>query len=153
MAKKPTRKGLPKKKKETNGPSIFDFLNDITLHKKNILCEENVHAYNPFMIIRFLATRQECLEYCDFLSKHLSHLDKYEFHTTAIYLCPLESRFSLVGKKLKYTPRMDEIQDDLQWIQQKFMVSKETSYQYYLLLEPTERKEFIRDIKRLYGVI
>jgi hypothetical protein len=151
--KKPTRKGLPKKKKVSNGTTIFDFLNDITYGKKNILSPENEHLYSPFMILRFLATMQDLIEFCDFLNKHLKFMDKYQFHETAIYMCPIDSKFHLSGKKVKYTPRADEIKDELEWIQTQFRVSQPKAYGYYLSLDKKERTELVTNIKALHGII
>jgi hypothetical protein len=151
--KKPTRKGLPKKKKVNNGPSIFEFLNDITYHKKNILSPDNEHSYSPFMIVRFLATKQDLIEYCDFLNKHLAHMDKYQFHETAIYMCPITEKFFMNGKKVSYTPKIGEVTDDLEWIQKQFKISQEKAYGYYLTLGKGERVELVTNIKLLHGII
>lgn len=86
------------------------------------------------------------------MNKHLRHMDKYQFHETAIYLCPIEAKFFLNGKKVKYTPRIDEVTDDLEWIEKQFRVSQSKAYGYYLTLNKKDRKELITNIKLLYGI-
>lgn len=147
------RKSLPKKKKVYTGPSILDFLNDLTYEKKYILNETNEQSYSPFMITRFLAVKTKYLKLADFLNKHSSHLSKYEFHSTAMMMIPTKEKFFMQGCKVKYTPKMAEVQDDLKLIQDYFSVSKEKSYEYYLCLTSEEQKKLCYELKVIFGII
>jgi hypothetical protein len=148
------RKGLPKKKKSNDGINIFDFLNDITYHKKFILNETNEHLYSPYQIIKFLATLPRYLSFCDTLNKYMQALDKYEFHQMAIIMCPDVKEFKMfLGTKVNIKPNKDEIKDKLDWIKKYFKVSEDRAYEYYTVLGKERGDELITNIRYLFGIV
>lgn len=62
--------------------SIFDFIKDIRIFKQgNMLDEEqNLSSFIPFMILRGLSMKESELEFCNFLSRYSSVLDKKEMY-------------------------------------------------------------------------
>jgi hypothetical protein len=122
---KPTRKGVPKKKKENKGPTLFDFLNDITYDKKNILNKENEHIYSKFMITKFLSMNKNFLPVVDIiLNRYQDVLSNEEFHQLCIGLIKKQKIF------LKYNspkPLKEQSKKQIQVIGEYFKVSEDTT--------------------------
>jgi len=71
---------------DSNKTTLFDFLNDISHLKKNILSEENEREYNSYMINRFLSMDTSTVLYANEMNKN-AHLPKhmqYDYYFHAI---------------------------------------------------------------------
>jgi len=140
------KKGLPKKKKEAK-VGLFDFLNDITFEKTNILNRENEHAYSQFMICRFLSMNDNYLPIAArILNQYQGSLTNQQFHQLCIALIPKRKVF------LKYnigTPLKKECKAQVKWISDYFKVSENDAYDYYTI----GGEELVTNIKRLHGIV
>lgn len=143
---KPKRKGLPKKEKKTSN-LLFDFLDDITYKKQNILNDSNKHAYSRFMIARFLSMNEGFLPLVDvILNRHQAITTDEEFHKLCIGIFPKQKIFL---KYNKGTALKKECKEQIKYIRDYFKVSEDEAFDYYQIAGD----EFVNDIKRLYGVI
>ncbi len=141
----PKRQGLPKKAKNKS-TALFDFLNDITFDKQNILNRENKSQYSRFMITKFLSMNANYLPIVDaILNKYQGVLDDEQFHKLCIGLIPKKKIF------LKYNkgkPRREECKESISYISNYFEVSDDTAFEYFEL----GGEKLVNDIKKLYGV-
>ncbi len=143
---KPVRKGLEKKPKEKS-TKLFDFLNDITLGKENILNSENKHGYSRYMIARFLSMNSDYLPLVDrYINRFQGSLDNEMFHKLCLALIPQRKVFL---SYVKGTPLKNEVKEDLKYICQYFEVSEDEAFDYYQIAGD----ELVDKIKSLYGVI
>ena len=79
--------------------SIFDFLNDITFNKKNLLNDDTEKDYNSFMINRWLSMRVDTIMYAQEMNVN-SHLPKNMQHDYYFYaLKKQKRRFDYVKHK------------------------------------------------------
>jgi hypothetical protein len=143
---KPKRKGLPKtEKKKTT--VLFDFLNDITYDKVNILNSENNHAYSKYMITSFLSMHEPYLPIVDiYLNKYQGCLSNADFHKMCLALIPKKKIYL---NYVKGKPAIKECKDQLEYIVNYFKISYEEAYDYYLL----GGDKIVVDIKRMYGIV
>jgi len=140
------RKGLPKKAKKTTN-ILFEFLDDITEHKKGILTKDNEHGYSKFMICRFLSMHEPYLPLVDvYLNKHQSVLDNFQFHKLCIALIPKKKIYMTY---IKGVPPKTHCKEALKYISDYFEVSEDNAYDYYSLCG----EDLVKNIKRLYGII
>jgi len=79
--------------------TIFDFLNDVTYNKKNLLTEDTEKDYNPFMMNRWLSMRIDTIMYAQEMNVN-SHLPKNMQHDYYFYsLRKQKRRFDYVKHK------------------------------------------------------
>jgi len=144
----------PRKKKEKveKEISIFEFLNDITRDKKFILNEDNDRFYKKYLICRWLSSNWSYLKVSDILNRYQGVLDNYEFHKFAMLLIPTKRTF-----KRNYNPfskpLLKEIKEDLVYISRYFETTERESYEYYITIPENERPEFIKKLKKIYGIV
>lgn len=144
-AKKPLRKGLPKKKK-TQTTTLFDFLNDITWDKKNILNKDNKHAYSPYMMTKWISMYEAYLPLADYLNQQQMYLDEYSFHKLCIAIVPKKRvRFNYI----KGAPDINTCKRELKYIRDYFQVSEKEAYDYYCIAGD----ELVENIKKMYGIV
>jgi hypothetical protein len=137
------RKGKPKqaKKKST---ALFDFLNDITWDKKNILNYDNQHAYSQFMICRFLSMYEPYLPLVDvYINKYQGVLPDAEFHKLCLALIPKKKVFL---KYVKGTPHISQCKEQVETIADYFKVSNQDAYEYYEIAG----EELVDNIRSMY---
>ena len=142
----PKRKGLPKKTKKKSN-ILFEFLEDITLTKANILNDENKHAYSKYMITRFLSMNKNFLPLVDLiLNRHQAIATDEEFHKLCIALIPKQKLFL---RYIKGTPLKNECKEQVKHIVNYFQVSEDEAFEYYQIAG----EELVTNIKRLYGIV
>ena len=133
--------------KNQSKTSLFDFLKDIMVEKKNILTNDNQHVYSKYMICRFLSMSEEFLPIVDgILNRQQEKLSNQEFHKLCIAMIPQKDIFL---RYVKSSPKMKEVEQDLEYIIKYFNVSKNEAYDYYQL----SGEELVKNIKKLYGII
>ena len=138
------RKGFPKKSKKKSS-ALFDFLNDITWDKKNILNRDNKHGYSQFMICRFLSMYEPYLPLVDiYINKYQGVMDDEEFHKLCIALIPKKKVFL---KYVKGTPHISQCQEQVKTIAEYFKVSNQEAYEYYEIVGD----ELVDRILEMYG--
>ena len=138
------RKGKPKKAKKKS-TQLFDFLNDITWDKKNILTDENNHAYSQFMVCRFLAMFEPYLPLVDgYLNKFQGVMDNAEFHKLCLALVPKKKVYL---KYVKGTPHITQCKEQVETISEYFKVSHQEAYEYYEIAG----EELVKNINEMYG--
>jgi hypothetical protein len=140
------RKGLPKKAKKKSS-LLFDFLNDITWDKKNILNSENKHGYSRFMITKFLSMHSPYLPIVDvYLNRFQASMGDEEFHKLCLAIFPKKKVYlKYVGGK----PTKDECKTQLKYIIDYFEVSEDEAFEYYEIAGD----ELITNIKMMYGIM
>lgn len=84
--------------------TLFDFLNDISFGKKNILLEENERELNPYMINRFLSMDVTTIMYANEMNQNF-HLPKHMQYDYYLHSISKKKRYF---KYLKHT-RQDDI--------------------------------------------
>ena len=140
------RKGLPKQEKKKS-TALFDFLNDITWDKKNILTSENKHAYSRYMITKFLSMHEAYLPIVDvYINKFQGCLNDADFHKLCIAIIPKKKVF------LKYvsgTPSMNECKEQVKLIKEYFEISSKEAYEFYQI----GGDEMANKIKEMYGTV
>jgi len=145
--KTPKRIGKPKKVSNSKSTLLFDFLNDITYEKENILTTDNEYAYSKYMITRFLSMYEPYIQLVDvYLNKYQACLDNFEFHKLCLSLIPKKK---LYLKYIKGTPLKQECASRLKYICDYFQVSENEAYDYYLIA----REPLVDNIKKMYGII
>lgn len=84
--------------------TIFDFLNDISYDKKNILSEENKSELKPFFLNRWLSMRIDTIMYAQEMNQnhHLPKDMQYDYYLHSIK--KQKRRFNYIKNK-----RQDEI--------------------------------------------
>lgn len=142
----PKRKGLPKKEKPQSS-ILFEFLEDITVNKINILTSENSNKYSKYMITKFLSMHTDYIPLVDaYLNKFSGSLTNEEFHKLCIAIFPKKKiYFNYIRSK----PDFNECKDQLKYIVEYFNISYNVAYEYYLITGD----QLVTDIKRLYGII
>jgi hypothetical protein len=141
----PKRKGLPKKAKKKSS-ALFDFLNDITWDKKNILNSDNKHAYSKFMITKFLSMHEPYLPIVDiYINKYQGSLGDEEFHKLCIALIPKKKVFL---KYINGTPSINECKDKVKRIKDYFEISEREAHEYYQIAGD----ELVENIQEMYGL-
>jgi len=137
---------LPKKAKKKSN-LLFDFLNDITWDKKNILNSENKHAYSKFMVTKFLSMHTPYLPIVDvYLNKLQGSLQEEEFHKFCLAIFPKKKIYmKWVGGK----PTKNECKEQLAYIVDYFEVSEDEAYEYYEI----GGTDLIDNIKKMYGIV
>jgi hypothetical protein len=143
----PKRKGVPKKEKDTkNKVGLFDFLDDITYTKKNILNSENYHLYSRYMICKFLSMNENYLGVVDHvLNKYQGCLDNYQFHKLCIGLIPQKKIY------FQYNiakPDKNNAKEQVKYISEYFKVSDDQAYEYYEI----GGEQLVNNIKTMYGI-
>jgi hypothetical protein len=109
--------------------SIFDFLNDISLLKKDILTDNNESDYSPYMINRFLSMNISTIMYANEMNIN-SNLPKrlqYDYYINAI---KKQKRF------FKYIKHKNE--DNLLIIKEYFGYSNSVAKQVLPILSQDE---------------
>jgi hypothetical protein len=140
------RKGLPKKAKKKSS-ALFDFLNDITWDKKNILDNENRHAYSRFMITKFLSMHEPYLPIVDvYLNKYQGCLEDEEFHKLCIALIPRKKVFL---KYIQGKPHVNECKESLKVIMDYFEISQREAFDFYQIAGD----DMVEKIKEMYGTM
>lgn len=83
---------------------LFDFINDLSQNKKDLLTEENEREYSPYMINRFLSMNITTIMYANEmnLNSHLPKRMQYDYFLNSI---KKQKRFF---KYIKHT-RQDDI--------------------------------------------
>ena len=140
------RKGLPKKKAQKSN-ILFDFINDITVGKKNILTKENNHLYSKFMVTRFLSMHEPYLPLVDvYLNKYQGSMSNADFHKFCIALFPKKK---IYAKYIKGIPLVNQCKEQVKIIQDHFQLSEAHAFEYYQLAGD----DLVLNIKRMYGLI
>jgi hypothetical protein len=144
--KSPKRKGLPKKEK-VKSSSLFEFLDDITVNKINILNSKNSSKYSKYMITKFLSLHEPYIPLVDcYLNKLHGSLTNEEFHKLCIAIFPQKKIYFNFSKT---KPDINSCKDQLKYISEYFNISYNDAYEYYLI----SGDSIVTDIKRLYGII
>lgn len=65
---------------------IFDFINDLSQNKKDILTEENEKEYSPYMVNRFLSMNITTIMYANDMNInfHLPKIMQYDYYLHSI---------------------------------------------------------------------
>ena len=148
------KKGLSKKRRENKGPSVFDFLNDITNGKTFILNEDNEKYYSKFMITKWMSVKPEYIKIAAMLNKYQGVLDKYEFHRMAMSFVTHKKKFFVsAGSSPFFKIPIKEIREELVYIADHFNITLNDAYNHYMTLNEQEREEIIKKIKLLQGIV
>lgn len=140
------RKGLPKKTKKKSN-ILFDFLDDITYSKKNILTKDNDHEYSKFMITRFLSMYEPYLPIVDtYLNRYQATMENEQFHKFCIAIIPKKKVYL---KYINGSVCKKEATGQLKWIKEYFNISEDRAFEYYQIAG----EELVTNIKEMYGVI
>ena len=147
--KKTSRVGVPKKKKTSIGPNmLFQFLDDISYTKTNILNASNVNQYSKYMITKFLSVKSSYLPICDILNQHGQIWDEYQFHKFCIEVIPKKKVYFKYGD-IKGKLLLNECKDKVEVISKHFQVSLNEGFDYYKLCGDS----LVDDINILYGIV
>lgn len=67
-------------------PELFDFINDLSLNKKDLLTEENEASFNTFMVNRFLSMNISTILYANEMNinSHLPKKMQYDYYLNSI---------------------------------------------------------------------
>lgn len=142
----PAAKYLPKSAR-SNTTSLFDFLKDISVEKKNILNYDNQSAYSKYMICRFLSMHSEYLPIVDsILNKQQAHLSNQEFHKLCLAIIP---KNNIYFNYIKGSSKIKENKESLEYIAKYFKISMNDAMDYYEIAGET----LVNNIKKLYGII
>jgi len=143
----PAAKYLPKSARSSTKTSLFDFLKDITIEKKNILNYDNQSAYSKYMICRFLSMHNDYLPIVDLiLNKQQAHLSNQEFHKLCLAIIPKNNiRLNYV----KGSSKIKENKEDLEYIAKYFKVSMNDAMEYYEICG----EDLANNIKKMHGII
>jgi hypothetical protein len=140
------RKGLPKKAKKKSS-ALFDFLNDITWEKKNILNNENRHGYSRFMITKFLSMHEPYIPIVDvYLNKFQGCLEDEEFHKLCISVIPKKKVYL---KYINGKPSINECKESVKVIMDYFEISEREAFDYYRIAGDG----MVDSIKEMYGTV
>ena len=125
---------------------IFDWLNQITLYKKDwdSFSEEDHKSFNTFIINRFLSMNKDWIEIVNMLQQYTIGMESKDVYKLYKNLIPSEKKFLkyIKGKKdKKYNKELIEI------MCKYFEVSSKEVKEYIPLIE----KEELKNIIRLYG--
>jgi len=141
------RKGLPKKSNKNKNNLLFDFLNDITWEKKDILDSMNDYGYDKFMITRFLSMHESYLPIVDYyLNVFQGCLDNKQFHQACISLIPKKKVYL---KYIRSVPDKNRCKKEIRLIADYFKISDNDAYDYYVIAGD----ELVGNIERMYGFI
>jgi hypothetical protein len=142
----PKKKGIPKKEKKKSS-ALFDFLNDITWDKQNILNNDNKHAYSRFMITKFLSMHEPYLPIVDvYLNKFQGCLDDEQFHKLCIALIPKKKVFL---KYINGVSTINECKESVEVIKDYFEISERDAFDYYQI----GGEQMVEKIREMYGTI
>tara|TARA_R110002020_G_scaffold260123_1_gene474313 strand:- start:26 stop:442 length:417 start_codon:yes stop_codon:yes gene_type:complete len=125
---------------------IFDWLNEITLHKKSwdSFSEEDHKSFNTFIINRFLSMNKDWIEIVNMLQQYTIGMDSRDVYTLYINLIPKGKKFLkyIKGKSdKKYNKELIKI------LCNYFECSKLEVIQYMDLLS----KEQLKNTLVMYG--
>ena len=126
---------------------IFDWLNQITLYKKdwNTFSEEDYKSFNIFIINRFLSMNEEWIEIINMLQQYTIEMENKDVYNLYKNLIPKEKKFLryIKGKRdKKYNKDLIKILCDY------FECSKLQVSEYIDLLPKYE----LKSILILYGI-
>ena len=126
---------------------IFDWLNQITMHKKdwNTFSEEDHKSFNTFIINRFLSMNKEWIEIINMLQQYTIGMESKDVYNLYKNLIPREKKFLryIKGKRnKKYNKDLTKI------LCNYFECSKLQVLEYIDLLPKHE----LKSVLRLYGI-
>lgn len=128
---------------ESTSPSVglFDFLNDITTHKKGDLLTANTKGeFNKFMILRFLACDPDLIKLVEHVEPYQSVLSESQLYELLIALIPQKKRYLKYRVKGNNQPSNEAVEKMVE----QFEVSRDDAYKYVQLLDENEQQCFIR---------
>lgn len=109
--------------------SIFDFLNDISQDKKDILSEENESQLSPYMLNRWLSMRTDTLLYAQEMNQNFTLPKRMQYD---YYLHSIKK----MKRKFSYVKHTDE--DDIAVICEYHNCSKRQARQMVKLFSPED---------------
>lgn len=112
-------------------PSPFDFINDISYNKKDLLDEdpENIKDYNPWMVNKGLSYFHDTIEYANYMNLYYQ-LDKELQYSFLINIVRPRKRFSKWHK--------NEKDSDLQAVMQYYGYNVNKAKEALSILSPTQ---------------
>ena len=125
--------------------TLFDWLNQILLHKKNWedFDETEQKTFNTFMINRFLSMSEDFVDAVNICQEHTFQMEDKDVYNLYKNLIPKQKKFLryIKGKKDKYSKKL------LQFLAEHFQVSQREIIKYMSLLT----KQDIEYLGKYYG--
>jgi hypothetical protein len=87
----------------SKGDLLFDFLNSITHGKKDLLNDETVKSYNPFLVNYYVAMDKNLVFFADAMNRHGRELPKRLHYLFYLKEVPPKKRFLRYEKGTKET--------------------------------------------------
>lgn len=112
-------------------PTPFDFINDISYNKKDLIEEDpnNIKDYNPWMVNKGLSYFHDTIEYANYMNLHYQ-LDKELQYSFYINIVKPRKRFSKWHKSEK--------DSDLQAVMQYYGYNVNKAKEALSILSPTQ---------------
>lgn len=126
-------------------PTLFDFLNDLTFNKNDILTEDNEKDFSPYVVLKGLSNWQQSLHIAEYVNR-MKELNKRMTYDFLLYTLP---KFKTRGKWSKKEEVDEQTINDimLYYPEVSFKQAEEISK----ILKPNEIKEIREFIKTAYG--
>ena len=125
--------------------TLFDWLNQILLHKKDWkdFSETEQKTFNTFMINRFLSMSEDFVDAVNICQEHTFQMEDKDVYNLYKNLIPKQKKFLryIKGKKDKYPKKL------LQFLAEHFQVSQREIIKYMSLLT----KQDIEYLGKYYG--
>ena len=125
--------------------TLFDWLNQILLHKKDWeeFDEAEQKTFNTFMINRFLSMSEDFVEAVNICQEHTFQMENKDVYNLYRKLIPKQKKFLkyIKGKKDKYSTKL------LKFLAQHYQVSQREIVEYMPLID----KEHISNLGKHYG--
>jgi len=118
-------------------PKLFDYLNSIFLKNKI----DDLSAYSPFIINRFLSMDKELLPFAFFVNFNSPFWTKELQYEFLFYAIPKKKRF------IKYVKNKGKKLEKLKIIQDWFKINEEEAKEYLKILNDKQIKEIEKILK------
>jgi hypothetical protein len=117
---------------------LFDFLNSVSFDKNDLLNENTIKEYSPYMINRFLSAEQDTVEIANFMNE-LPNLDKRMHYNFLRFLIPKRKRF------FKYL-KTDKIENE-ELLKQVFQYSPSKAKEVMSILGPEDYEQIRKQLE------
>ena len=125
--------------------TLFDWINQILLHKKNWeeFSETEQKTFNIFMINRFLSMSEDFVDAVNICQEHTFQMEDKDVYNLYKKLIPKQKKFLryIKGKKDKYPKKL------LKFLAEHYQVSQREILDYM----PMVKKEQIEKLGKQYG--
>ena len=125
--------------------TLFDWLNQILLHKKDWeeFDETEQKTFNTFMINRFLSMSEDFVDAVNICQEHTFQMEDKDVYNLYRKLIPKQKKFLkyIKGKKDKYSKKL------LKFLAEHYQVSQREIIEYMPLID----NEHINNLGKQYG--